>query len=73
MALVTGSQILIVGAMLVGPEYGAIVALAFGLTRRNWQRVADSAWRSWSAFSGRGSVLSCSAWLFTGLVWNLKR
>jgi uncharacterized hydrophobic protein (TIGR00271 family) len=32
--LVTNSQILIVGAMVVGPEYGAIVALAYGVTRR---------------------------------------
>jgi uncharacterized hydrophobic protein (TIGR00271 family) len=29
--LLTNSQILIVGAMVVGPEYGAIVALAYGV------------------------------------------
>ena len=33
--LLTNSQILIVGAMVVGPEYGAIVALAYGLIRRD--------------------------------------
>ncbi len=33
--LLTNSQILIVGAMVVGPEYGAIVALAYGATRRD--------------------------------------
>jgi uncharacterized hydrophobic protein (TIGR00271 family) len=33
--LLTNSQILIVGAMVVGPEYGAIVALAYGVTRRD--------------------------------------
>ena len=32
--ILTNSQILIVGAMVVGPEYGAILSLAFGVTRR---------------------------------------
>lgn len=36
--ILTNSQILIVGAMVVGPEYGAIMGLAFAVTRR------DSAW-----------------------------
>ena len=31
--ILTNSQILIVGAMVVGPEYGAIISLAFGVTR----------------------------------------
>ncbi|MFD9501903.1 DUF389 domain-containing protein [Streptomyces sp. NPDC060035] len=31
--IVTNSQILIVGAMVVGPEYGAIVAVALGIDR----------------------------------------
>jgi len=30
--ILTNSQILIVGAMVVGPEYGAILSLAFGAT-----------------------------------------
>ncbi|MDQ0797751.1 putative hydrophobic protein (TIGR00271 family) [Streptomyces sp. B1I3] len=33
--IVTNSQILIVAAMVVGPEYGAIVAVALGIDRRN--------------------------------------
>jgi uncharacterized hydrophobic protein (TIGR00271 family) len=43
--LVTNSQILIVGAMVVGPEYGAIVALAYGVTRResSWVRQSMTA------------------------------
>ena len=40
--LLTNSQILIVGAMVVGPEYGAIVALAFGLIRRDTKLMAAS-------------------------------
>ena len=41
--ILTNSQILIVGAMVVGPEYGAILSLAFGLTRRDFSRVRHSA------------------------------
>ena len=33
--ILTNSQILIVGAMVVGPEYGAILAVAMGLERRD--------------------------------------
>ncbi|MGW1819407.1 DUF389 domain-containing protein [Streptomyces sp. NPDC002125] len=33
--IVTNSQILIVGAMVVGPEYGAIVAVALGIDQGN--------------------------------------
>jgi uncharacterized hydrophobic protein (TIGR00271 family) len=41
--ILTNSQILIVGAMVVGPEYGAILSLAFGVTRRDYSRVRQSA------------------------------
>jgi uncharacterized hydrophobic protein (TIGR00271 family) len=41
--LITNSQILIVGAMVVGPEYGAIVALAYGAIRRERPLVSNSA------------------------------
>ncbi|HUJ65356.1 MAG TPA: DUF389 domain-containing protein [Acidimicrobiales bacterium] len=41
--LLTNSEILIVGAMVVGPEYGAIVAMAFGVTKKDWGRVSHSA------------------------------
>lgn len=40
--ILTNSQILIVGAMVVGPEYGAIISLAFGVTRRDSSRVLRS-------------------------------
>jgi len=43
--ILTNSQILIVGAMVVGPEYGAILSLAFGVTSRDPSRV----WRSAAA------------------------
>jgi uncharacterized hydrophobic protein (TIGR00271 family) len=41
--ILTNSQILIVGAMVVGPEYGAIIGFAFGVTRRDSSRVLRSA------------------------------
>ena len=41
--ILTNSQILIVGAMVVGPEYGAILSLAFGVTRRDPARMRHSA------------------------------
>jgi uncharacterized hydrophobic protein (TIGR00271 family) len=41
--ILTNSQILIVGAMVVGPEYGAIMGFAFGVTRRDVSRVVSSA------------------------------
>ena len=38
--ILINSQILIVGAIVVGPEYGAISAVALGLTSpRNWARI----------------------------------
>jgi len=41
--ILTNSQILIVGAMVVGPEYGAILSLAFGVTRCDSSRMFRSA------------------------------
>jgi uncharacterized hydrophobic protein (TIGR00271 family) len=38
--ILTNSQILIVGAMVIGPEYSAIVAVALGLETRDWRAVA---------------------------------
>jgi uncharacterized hydrophobic protein (TIGR00271 family) len=37
--ILTNSQILIVGAMVVGPEYNAIIAVAQGIERRRWMPV----------------------------------
>jgi uncharacterized hydrophobic protein (TIGR00271 family) len=41
--ILTNSQILIVGAMVVGPEYGAVMGIAYGVTRRDPLRVRASA------------------------------
>jgi uncharacterized hydrophobic protein (TIGR00271 family) len=41
--ILTNSQILIVGAMVVGPEYGAILSLAYSVIRRDSSRMIRSA------------------------------
>ncbi|HEU5390336.1 MAG TPA: DUF389 domain-containing protein [Streptosporangiaceae bacterium] len=61
--ILTNSQILIVGAMVVGPEYGAILSLAFGVTRRDSSRVL----RSVAALAG-GFTLAVAAALLLALI-----
>ncbi len=39
--ILTNSQILIVGAMVVGPEYNAIIGVALGITKRDRAEVRD--------------------------------
>lgn len=41
--IMTNSQILIVAAMVVGPEYNAITSIALGLDRRNRRRIREGA------------------------------
>ena len=40
--ILTNSQILVVGAMVVGPEYFAIIAAALGCSKRDWPLVHES-------------------------------
>jgi uncharacterized hydrophobic protein (TIGR00271 family) len=61
--ILTNSEILIVGAMVVGPEYGAILSLAFGVTRRDSSRVWSSA-----AALGIGFSLAVVAAMLLSLV-----
>jgi len=61
--ILTNSQILIVCATVAGPEYGAILSLAFGVTRRDASRVARSA-----AALAIGSTLAALAALLLSLV-----
>jgi uncharacterized hydrophobic protein (TIGR00271 family) len=60
--ILTNSQILIVGAMVVGPEYAAIMGLAFGVTRRDSTRVLRCA-----AALVAGFALAVAAALLLGL------
>ncbi|MFI8007401.1 DUF389 domain-containing protein [Streptomyces sp. NPDC086010] len=61
--IVTNSQILIVGAMVVGPEYGAIVAVALGIERRDRPMVR----RGLSAL-GAGLLLTIAVTLLFSLL-----
>jgi uncharacterized hydrophobic protein (TIGR00271 family) len=40
--ILTNSQILVIGAMVVGPEYFAIIAAALGCSKRDWPLVHES-------------------------------
>ena len=52
--ILTNSQILIVGAMVVGPEYNAIMGVALGLDQGDGRRSCTARWR-WSPASRRRS------------------
>ena len=50
-AIVLDSQILVIGAMVLGPEFGAVAALGIALVRRYSLLAlagAPSPWASWS-------------------------
>ena len=66
--ILTNSQILIVGAMVVGPEYGAILSLAFGVTRRDSARILRSA-----AALAAGFALAVAAALLLALIIRAAR
>ncbi|WP_239167634.1 DUF389 domain-containing protein [Catellatospora coxensis] len=61
--ILTNSEILIVGAMVVGPEYAAVVSVASGLDRGAWAPVR----KGLSALLG-GFTLACLAAYGLGLV-----
>ncbi|HEX2318371.1 MAG TPA: DUF389 domain-containing protein [Streptosporangiaceae bacterium] len=61
--LLTNSSILIVGAMVVGPEYAAIIAVALGMTRRDQRGVMSGL-----AALGAGFGAAIVATLVFGLV-----
>ncbi|MFJ8861379.1 DUF389 domain-containing protein [Streptomyces sp. NPDC102451] len=61
--IVTNSQILIVGAMVVGPEYGAIVAVALGIDRGDRSMV-----RAGLSALGAGLLLTIAVTLLFSLL-----
>lgn len=48
--ILTNSQILVVGAMVVGPEYNAIIGVALGITKRDRAEVRDGLLALWWGF-----------------------
>ena len=65
--MLTNSQILIVGAMVVGPEYYAIIAVALGLTTMNSGRRDWTAVRVSLAALGYGFLAAIAATFLFGL------
>ncbi|MFI6476534.1 DUF389 domain-containing protein [Nonomuraea sp. NPDC050663] len=61
------SPILIVGAMVLGPEFGAVAAICFGLTLRRWHLIGSSSVTLIVGFSvGIAVTFACalvSSWL----------
>jgi uncharacterized hydrophobic protein (TIGR00271 family) len=43
-AAIIDSSILIVGAMVLGPEFGAVAAISYGLIRGDWRRIGRALW-----------------------------
>ena len=62
--ILTNSEILIVGAMVVGPEYGAILSLAFGVNRHDHTR----AWHAAAALVIGFTLAVASALLLSLLI-----
>ena len=63
--IVTNSEILIVGAMVVGPEYGAITSMALGINKRDHRRIREGLRALLIGFS-----LAIVACLLFGLIIN---
>ncbi|HEY3258875.1 MAG TPA: DUF389 domain-containing protein [Pseudonocardiaceae bacterium] len=69
---VTDSPVTVVGAMVVGPEFGPLAALAVGLVRRRWLLVRRAAIALGVGFpaamvvTAAGTALGEAAGLFTG-------
>jgi len=61
--IVTDSTIAVVGAMVVGPEFGPLAALAFGIVERKWAMVRAAAVALCIGFPAAMLVTAAAAWL----------
>jgi hypothetical protein len=60
--ILTNSQNLVVAAMVMGPEYGAIIAVALGIDQRHGAPVRQGLSALLAGFLARSRWRSCSAW-----------
>lgn len=67
--VVIPSIILIVGAMVLGPEFGAIAAICFGLLTRHWKLIAGAARTLMIGFAVAVAVTFACALVSRGLGW----
>jgi uncharacterized hydrophobic protein (TIGR00271 family) len=65
--ILTNSQILIVAAMVVGPEYGAITSIALGLHHHNHERIRRGLFALTLGFSLAVVVTFLFSWAIRGL------
>ncbi|GAA4568468.1 DUF389 domain-containing protein [Planotetraspora kaengkrachanensis] len=63
------SQILIVGAMVLGPEFGAVAAVCFGLLRRRWSLIGTASRTLAVGFATAIAVTLACALVSRGLGW----
>lgn len=68
-AVVTDSSILVVGAMVVGPEFGVVAALALGLAAGRLALVKDSSWLLLKGFVFAIAVTFALALIARGVGW----
>ncbi|MFD4693097.1 DUF389 domain-containing protein [Streptomyces sp. NPDC058463] len=65
--IITNSQILIVGAMVVGPEYGAITSVALGINHGNRTRIRQGLFALTAGFLLAIAVTFLFSWAIRGL------
>ncbi|WP_137991027.1 DUF389 domain-containing protein [Streptomyces vilmorinianum] len=65
--ILTNSQILIVAAMVVGPEYGAITSVALGVNHHNGVRIRQGLFALVVGFSLAVAVTFLFSWVIRGL------
>ncbi|GLZ79490.1 hypothetical protein Afil01_42970 [Actinorhabdospora filicis] len=63
------SPILIVGAMVLGPEFGPIAAICFGLLRREWRLVGKATWTLVAGFASAIAVTWLCAFVSHKMGW----
>lgn len=69
-AVITDSAVLVVGAMVVGPEFAVVAAIATALALRKWHLAARNTWVLLWTFAAAIAVVTLLAWLaaLTGLI-----
>jgi uncharacterized hydrophobic protein (TIGR00271 family) len=68
-AIVLDSQILVIGAMVLGPEFGAVAALGVALVRRRWTLLRLAARTLVAGFAGGIVVTTLFAVVVRSLGW----
>ncbi len=68
-AIVLDSQILVIGAMVLGPEFGAVAALGLSLVRRRWTLLRMAARTLAAGFAISMVLTTLAAWAARAAGW----